>query len=220
MKITKDFINIIKNFSFINQNMLFVPGNKQSIISPTGSMFAQATIDIEVETQFAIFSLSKFINIISLFEEPEIKINDKTLTISSDIYKKCEYQLTNSEFIKYEKNPDKYDKMQKDFSGIQLQYSHLSDMIKMADILECEFIVFEGKNNNRFLSIMNSNNNGDTAEICIGEGEGDFKAVLPRNMINLLKKDYEINISKKGAIQFHSDMIDYFFALDKGKSVL
>ncbi len=221
MKITKEFITILKNFSSINQNMLFVPGNKQSIISTTGSIFSRANTDVEIEKEFAIFSLSKFINVLSLFEEPNIEINEKTLTISSvNGEKKCKYQLTNPEFIKYEKEPDKYNKMQKDFEGIQLRYSDLSDIIKMADILGSEFIIFEGKNNANFLSIMNSNDNGDTAEVWIDIQGGEFKAVLPRNMLNLIKQDYEINISKKGAIQFHSNMIDYFMALDKGKSVL
>jgi len=201
--------------------MIFVPGDTQSVLSNTGTIFAAyQSPDVIFYETFAIFSLQKLLSILSLYNDPEININDKFLVISSQIDKKvCNYQLTNPDFIKYEKNTDKYKKMKEDYS-FDLTFSDFSGIMKLANILKSEFLVFRGDGSKIYFEVANNNENGDSGSIELGETDMTFKVALNKELLNLQENNYKVIISKKGAISFQSNKITYFMAVNKEKSSL
>ena len=77
MKLSARTIQILKSFAQINPSLIFTPGNEIKTISPMKTMVAKATIAETIPQQFAIWDLSKFLGVLSLFDDPEVVINEK-----------------------------------------------------------------------------------------------------------------------------------------------
>ena len=98
MKISEKTINILKNFSTINQSILFKSGCALSTISPTSTILAYANVDEEFDSEFAIYDLNRFIAVLSLFDDPDIEIKEKVAVINQD-KKKLTYTFANPSMI-------------------------------------------------------------------------------------------------------------------------
>ena len=62
MKFSKTTIDILKNFTSINQSLLFRQGNVIRTMSVLKNILAEAVIEEELPKQFAIYDLGQFIN--------------------------------------------------------------------------------------------------------------------------------------------------------------
>jgi len=80
MKLSKETVNLIKNFAGINSNLLLKSGNKLATISGQKNVMADATVT-ETFPDFAIYDLNEFLGAMSLFEDPELDFQDKYVSI-------------------------------------------------------------------------------------------------------------------------------------------
>jgi len=80
MKLSKETVNLIKNFAGINSNLLLKSGNKLATISAQKNVMADATTT-ESFPDFAIYDLNEFLGAMSLFEDPELEFQDKYVSI-------------------------------------------------------------------------------------------------------------------------------------------
>ena len=69
-KISSDTLNLLKNFSGINSNILIKPGNTLITLSPMKNVMAKATVNEDFDSQVAIWDLNKFLVTVSLFNDP------------------------------------------------------------------------------------------------------------------------------------------------------
>jgi hypothetical protein len=72
MKLSDKTISVLKNFSSINQSILFKEGNKLRTISVMKNILAEATISEEFSKDFGIYDLNQFLNGLSLHQSPEL----------------------------------------------------------------------------------------------------------------------------------------------------
>ena len=73
MKLSDKTLSFLKNFSTINQSLLFKQGSKLRTISVMKNILAEATIDEELPKDFGIYDLTQFLNInTTLFQSPEL----------------------------------------------------------------------------------------------------------------------------------------------------
>ena len=79
MKLNTNTLNILKNFSEINTNILIKPGSELSTISTMRNIFAKATITESFESEFAIYDLNEFLSVVSSLNKPELSLEDKIL---------------------------------------------------------------------------------------------------------------------------------------------
>jgi hypothetical protein len=75
MKISDKTISLLKNFSNINQSLMFKTGNQIRTISVMKNIFAEATISESIPKNFGIYDLNQFLNGISLHPDPELVFN-------------------------------------------------------------------------------------------------------------------------------------------------
>ena len=71
MKLSDKTIKLLKNFSSINQSILFKEGSKLRTISVMKNILAEATVDEEFPKDFGIYDLVQFLNGLDLHETPE-----------------------------------------------------------------------------------------------------------------------------------------------------
>ena len=72
MKLSDKTILLLKNFSSINQSILFKQGHKLRTMSVMKNILAEATIDEELPKDFGIYDLNQFLNGLSLHQSPEL----------------------------------------------------------------------------------------------------------------------------------------------------
>ena len=82
-KISNDTLEILKNFSSINSNILVRVGNKLTTISPVKNVMAEAEVSETFDQEFGIWDLNKFLGTVSLFDSPEFIFNENSVDITS-----------------------------------------------------------------------------------------------------------------------------------------
>ena len=82
MKFSARTIQILRNFSTINESLIFKPGKQLKTISQSKTILARANIDTEIDSAFGIYDLGQFLSAISLFEDPDLIMGDKAMTIA------------------------------------------------------------------------------------------------------------------------------------------
>ena len=71
MKLSDKTLSFLKNFSTINQSILFKEGSKLRTISVMKNILAEATVTEEFTKDFGIYDLNQFLNGLSLHQQPE-----------------------------------------------------------------------------------------------------------------------------------------------------
>ena len=84
MKLNQNTQDILKNFSLINTNILIKEGTELSTISTMRNIFAKATITESFEKEFGVYDLNQFLAVVSSLNKPELKLEDKFMTISAE----------------------------------------------------------------------------------------------------------------------------------------
>ena len=63
MKLSEKTLNLLKNFSSINQSILFKKGSSLRTISVMKNILAEAQIDEDLPKDFGIYDLNQFLNL-------------------------------------------------------------------------------------------------------------------------------------------------------------
>jgi hypothetical protein len=100
MKLTSFTTQVLKNFSAINSNIVFSQGNVVSTISEARNILSTATIDMDLPSDFGIYDLNEFLGVLSLVEEPQIKIEDKYAVVGDSTGRsKIKYFFTDPDML-------------------------------------------------------------------------------------------------------------------------
>ena len=99
MKISPSTISILQNFQSINPSIILDKGNVLRTISPVDSIFAKAELVDEFPRQAGIYSLTKFLGILSLNGDSEVEFLDKYILITQG-KSKIKYSYCAPEMIK------------------------------------------------------------------------------------------------------------------------
>ena len=77
MKLSDKTINLLKNFSSINQSILIKEGNSIRTISVMKNILAEAKVPEEFPKDFGIYDLNQFLNAVSsLHVNPELDFSN------------------------------------------------------------------------------------------------------------------------------------------------
>ena len=82
MKLSDKTLSVLKNFSSINQSILFKEGNKLRTISVMKNILAEATVTEDFSKDFGIYDLNEFIGVLSLVQEPSLKFDEQFVSIA------------------------------------------------------------------------------------------------------------------------------------------
>ena len=203
--------------------MYFVPGSVQctSISGNSGDIFfARLNSDVEIPEDFAVFELAKFLNIMSMFDEPSIQIEHNKKLIISDSNRKFEYVLTHPEMIKYPTRPDRY---KRPTEGIEFSmgYDKLKEVFKASAILKTNHITFGGDGERLFVSASDYRSpTSSNGKIYLGESDIRFSAVVEKESLKIVDTTYDVVVSRKGFIYLTNSEIEYFIPVNSEFSKL
>jgi len=84
MKLSDNTKEILKNFSEINPNLKITPGKEIKTISTMKNILATAGVEEEFPQDIAIYDLSEFLGMLSLFNKPVFDFDEKHMTINEE----------------------------------------------------------------------------------------------------------------------------------------
>lgn len=91
MKFSQRTLDILKNFSSINQSIQFRKGNVIRTTSPITTILAEANIDETIPDTFAVYDLNKFLSKVNMYGSPEIKLRSDSVVMMSDDGRRVDY---------------------------------------------------------------------------------------------------------------------------------
>ena len=81
MKLSDKTLTLLKNFSTINQSILFKQGSSLRTISVMKNILAETTIDENLPKDFGIYDLNQFLNGLGLHNSPELDFHDDSYVV-------------------------------------------------------------------------------------------------------------------------------------------
>jgi|TARA_R110000744_G_scaffold225956_1_gene344333 hypothetical protein len=84
MKISKETLEVLKNFSAINPNLVICEGSKLSTIADAKNIMAAVNVSESFPKKVGIYDLNEFLSALSLIEDPEFEFGDSAVSIKSN----------------------------------------------------------------------------------------------------------------------------------------
>ena len=99
MKLSDKTVNILKNFSSINQSILFKEGNKLRTISVMKNILAEAEIDEDIPKDFGIYDLNQFLNGLNLHASPDLDFDNDGYVVIKEGRSRSKYFFADKNVI-------------------------------------------------------------------------------------------------------------------------
>tara|TARA_B100001287_G_scaffold276462_1_gene287377 strand:- start:7022 stop:7699 length:678 start_codon:yes stop_codon:yes gene_type:complete len=222
MELNEGTLQVLKNFSGINQNLLIRSGNTIKTISEARNVLATAIVDQEFPNDFGIYDLNEFISVLSLVDTPRLKFEDEYVNIGDSTGRsKVKYFFSSEETLT---TPQKDINMPEADVAFALDNDTLNKLKRAASALGHSEVSISGKDGVLSLSVVDSQNStSNTFSIDVdGEFKPDavFNFVLNIGNLKILPGDYEVQISSKLITQFkHKELnVRYWIALEKSST--
>jgi len=220
MKLTKDTLDVLKNFATINSGMEFKKGNTIRTMSSGKTVLAKATLKDEFPQDFCVYDLNQFLSVHSMFDNTEIEFDDKNVIFKSGTKKSTKYRKTAKEMIVTA--PDKELSLPSVDITFTLTKEDFADLLKSASILQSPHIAVESQGDKIVLTTFNAKDDSThTNSIEVGEGIGKkFKMVFLTDNLKMIPGGYDVEISAKGLAMFKNKSVDiqYWVATEAKES--
>ena len=217
MQLNKVTHDILKNFSEINTNILIKPGSELNTISTMRNIFAKATITETFDNEFGIYDLNEFLSVVSSLDKPQLTLQDKYMTISTEGSKsKAKYFYSDPSVIV---SPTKDVNMPESDINFTLSESNLNQLQKMAAILKAPDLALIGeKGGDVVLKVCDKKNDtSNKFDIVVGENaSASYTFYFKVENLKMMSGDYDVAVSQKSISHFKNTKlpIEYWIALE------
>jgi len=217
MKLSNGTINVLKNFSTINQNLVIKEGSDISTMSAMKNIVAKAKVEEDFTKEFAIYDLNEFLSALSLFEKPDLDFQDDYVVITEEgSAKSLKYWYSDPSVVTTPTRditmPSK--ELQFDFSS-----DSLAEITKAASVIGAPDMVLE-KGKLRVTDKKNTTANDYATELDVPDSDVDYKFWFKVENLKLLPGSYSVEVSSKNISRFSNSNVDieYFIALEPESS--
>ena len=219
MELNENTLNVLKNFSGINPNVLIREGNTVKTISEARNVVATAIVEQEFPQDFGVYDLNEFIGVLSLVDGPRLSFEEECVTIGDSTGRsKVKYFFSPEETLT---TPTKNINMPDADVKFTLTADTLNKLRRAASTLGHTEVSITGNNGVLSLSVIDGQNSTSNAFSIDIDGEynrdAKFNFVLNISNLKLLAGDYEVEISSKLISKFaHKEVnVSYWIALEK-----
>ena len=214
--ISKDTLNILKNFSGINSNLYVKPGSKITTMSPTKNIMAEVEVEESFDTEFGIWDLNKLLGVVSLFQDPEFIFDDKYMTITGASGSKVKYFYSDPKLLSY---PTKSIKKIDAVVEFDLTSDDFRELSRAGAVLQNPDLCFVS-DNDAVLAVVKDLKDPtcNVFSIRVGDNkdQADFSFNFKLENMKMFDGDYRVALSKNVIGQFThaSRPLTYWVAMD------
>ena len=215
MRLSDKTLMLLKNFSTINQSILFKQGNSLRTISVMKNILAEATIEEDITKDFGVYDLNQFLNALSLHQKPELDFKNDGYTVISEDRARSKYFFADPNVIV--SPPEKEITLPTEDVCFQLSTTQLDKLIKAAAVYQVPDLSVIGEDGHIDIVIRDKKN--DTSNhfsVRVGETVNDFVFNFKVENIKILPGSYNVVVSSKLLSCFSNRDIDvkYYIALE------
>ena len=215
MKLSDKTISVLKNFSSINQSILFKEGSKLRTISVMKNILAEATVTEEFMKDFGIYDLNQFLNGLSLHSSPELDFQNDGYVVIREGRSRSKYFFADPNVIVTP--PEKDISLPTEDVCFEVSTDQLEKLLKASAVYQLPDLSAVGENGVIKLVVRDKKN--DTSNdyaVVVGETEAEFSFNFKVENIKVLPGTYEVVVSQKLLSRFTSKNHDliYYIALE------
>ena len=215
MKLSEKTLNILKNFSSINQSILVKQGNQLRTISVAKNILAEAEIKEDFPRDFAIYDLNQFLNGLSLHQDPEMDFSPDSYVTIREGKRRVKYFYADPNVII--SPPEKAIQLPSRDVCFQLDSITLEKLLKASAVYQLPDLCAVGEAGVIKLVVRDKKN--DTSNefaIVVGETESKFSFNFKVENIKIIPGAYDVIVSSKLLSQFTNSTHDlkYYIALE------
>ena len=197
MKLSASSLSILRNFASINPSILFREGKLQKSISLQEDLLVKADLEDEIDEEFCVYDLPRFMNTLSLFKDPEIRVEGSYAIVGSG-KSKIKYTLAERKHIKEAPSNDIV--MPNVEVSFSLTNEVLQNLFKAIGVLSLPDIGIVGDGKQLTLQSLDSANKiHDNYVHVLGETDKEFKVIIKAEKIKLLPMDYVVSVARQGS---------------------
>ena len=215
MKLSDKTLSVLKNFSTINQSILFKQGNKLRTISVMKNILAEANISEEIPKDFGIYDLSQFLNGLSLHQNPELDFGNDGHVVIKEGRMRSKYFFADPQVIITP--PEKAIDLPSEDVSFELRTEQLDKLLKAAAIYQLTDLAVIGEAGVVKLLVRDKKNDtSNDFSVIVGETDKQFSFNFKIENIKILPGTYDVIVSQKLLSRFVSKNHDltYFIALE------
>ena len=217
MKLSSQTINVLKNFSTINQNLVIKEGSNITTMSAMKNIVAKAKVEEVFAKEFAIYDLNEFLSALSLFTVPDLDFqNDFVIITEEGSSKSLKYWYSDPSVVT---SPTKDITMPSTEIKFNFSSDSLAEITRAASVIGAPDMVLEnGKL--RVTDKKNTTANDFVTELDVPESDVDYKFWFKVENLKLLPGSYSVEVSSKNISKFTNSNveIEYFIALEPESS--
>ena len=215
MKLSDKTLTLLKNFSSINQSILFKQGSSLKTISVMKNILAEATIDEDLPTDFGIYDLNQFLNGLGLHQNPDLDFENQGHVVIREGKSRTKYFFADPQVIVTP--PDKEITLPTEDVSFELSTSHLDKLLKAAAIYQLtDLAVVGGDGVVKIVVRDKKNDTSNDFSIVVGETESTFSFNFKVENIKILPGTYDVVVSRNLLSRFTCRDYDltYYIALE------
>ena len=217
--LSKNTLDVLKNFSTINSSIVFRKGSTVRTISNAENILAKFTGEEVFPSDFAIYDLSQFLSGISLFNDPQLEFTSSDFVSIRGGRQSAKYYFSDPE-ITLKSAPEK----NVNFPGADLQFNLTADDLlalqKASAVYGLPDLTFqseEGLDTIKLILRDKENDTSNTYDITVaGCSTGTYSLDVKIDNIRVLPGDYSIKVSKALISEWNNATVDltYYIALE------
>lgn len=212
MKLSDKTLSLLKNFNSINQSLVVKAGNQLKTMSGGKNIIGKADVDETFPVDFAIFELSRFLGVLSLFKDYDIEFYDDHLKIAQD---KSVVRYAYAEPSNIVTAPDKTLVLPSREITFDLPEKDLQSILKAASVLGVPEMAVVGEDGTIYVKAINSKKGDDQFSIAVGVAEASFNMIFKAEYLKVLSADYRVTISAQGLAEFTTPGLTYWVATEQ-----
>ena len=215
MKLSEKTLTLLKNFSNINQSILFKQGSSLRTMSVMKNILAEATIDEDLPADFGIYDLGQFLNGLALHTRPELDFQNEGFVYIKEGSMRSKYFFADPKVIVTP--PEKPIELPSEDVNFTLSTDQLDKLLKAAGIYQLPDLAVVGRNG--VVKILVRDKKNDTSNdfaITVGKTERTFSFNFKVENIKILPGTYDVVVSKKLLSRYTSQNynLKYYIALE------
>ena len=222
MKISKETLDVLKNFSAINPNLVISEGNKLSTIAEAKNIMASTTVAETFPKEIGIYDLNEFLSALSLIENADLEFGDESVVMKSST-SSITYRYADKSILT---SPEKGVNMPESEVVVNISADLISQIRKAGGALghpvvsiskasDSDKVVLQVKDPNNTSANVFEIDTGSTSD----KSEFDFQFLIAN--LKLIPGDYKVSVSSKLISHWeciNNNSVEYWIALEKNST--
>jgi len=214
MKLSGETVDVLKNFSNINQNILIKEGTQLRTMSTMKNILAEAPIKEVFPREFGIYDLNEFLGVLTLVNDAELEFNSEShLTVNGGNVK-IKYFFSDPSILTTP--PESFNPPECDVS-FGVTGKTLSSVLKASAVMQLPDIVIEGNTGASITAtdLKNTTSNNYTEQLN-SETTQTFKFHFKADNLKMIQGDYQVKASSTAQVSnWVGSAASYWIALEQ-----